>query len=368
MIGFEMKRSKKVAYLISDLGTGGQERQLFYLISNLPAHYDAYVYPMNFNSQDKYVEPLNKLGVTVCELEGDSRFQRLRALHKAILELSPDIIHSYSFHLNFTAWLVSLFTRAKVFGGVRNQLINNRDHSGKFSFYSSLLFPRFRISNHYEYLRGASSAIRKIDKYWTKTFVVHNGIDLGDYKNFFPSDSGIPLKSGSVFRFHSAKRMDLMLQLFSELKKEGIPIQHQHAGSGDDFEKIKQEIHRLNLQDSFELIGEVRDLSEFWRDKHIMFHTADYEGCPNVVLEAMACGKPILSTNCGDVEHIVREGENGWVVPFDNQTKLVNAARKVVSDPGKLKVFGSRSRQLIEGSFSLLAYREKVIGIYEKFI
>jgi len=363
-----MKKSKKVAYLISDLGTGGQERQLFYLLSNLPEHYEAYVYPMNYNSKDKYVESLNKSGVKVCELKGDSKFQKLRALLKAILDLSPEVIHSYSFHLNFTAWLVALFSRAKVFGGVRSQLVNNQKHSSSFSFYTSLLFPRYRISNHFEYLRGASSLIGLIDRYWTKTLVVHNGIDLRDYTDSFPSNLEAPLRSGSVFRFHPAKRMDLLLQLLSELKKKGIAIRHQHAGSGKDIEKIKEEIQRLDLQDTIELIGEVKDLSEFWLDKHIMFHTADYEGCPNVVLEAMACGKPILSTNCGDVEHIVREGENGWIVPIGNQSELVSTALKVFSEQGKLKAYGSQSRQLIEDGFSLLTYREKVIRIYEKFL
>jgi glycosyltransferase involved in cell wall biosynthesis len=77
------------------------------------------------------------------------------------------------------------------------------------------------------------------------------------------------------------------------------------------------------------------------------------EGLPNVVLEAMACGKPIVATTVGGTGEAVRHGENGFLVPPREVAAMQNALEAMLRDRSKISQFGRNSRAIAEKEFSL---------------
>jgi glycosyltransferase involved in cell wall biosynthesis len=362
-----MDKLINVAYVIGDLGTGGQERQLFYLVSNLPSNYNPVVYPMHYNEDDMYFHLLRQAGVKIDRLTGDSRWTKLKSLYRKLKNQKPHILHSFSYHLNFVAWVISFGRGIKVFGGIRSQLLHDCAHSNPFTYYSCLLFPRVKISNNYKYNLGLRGFSKIVDKYYLKTIVIHNGIDVSKFQTNYPEYNGT-LVSSSIFRAHPVKRMDLLLGLIEQLKNNGIKIKHFHAGSGKDLSIYKQLIADRHLEDSIELVGEKKDINTFLKDKHILIHTSDFEGCPNVIMEGMACGKPILTTNCGDVSYFVEQDFNGKVVPLGDLECLVSAAIEIHLNINTLEYLGRNSREIIELNYSLEKYQNKVTQVYKSFL
>ena len=246
---------KKIAFLISDLGTGGQERQLYYLVTTLPSNFIPVVCVMHFEIDDMYFKKLKEKQVEIVKLKGVLKIDKLRCLRSYLKNFNPHYVHSFSFHLNFVAWLVSIGLKAKVLGGIRSQLASNQKYSGRFSFYSSHRLPRLRIANNFGYNEGLRYLPAWIDRFWTKTFIVHNGINLSDFKEEIVSSKDSSLKSASIFRLHPLKRMDLLIDLIDVLKRKGFNIKHYHAGCGSYIDYYQDLIDQKNLNEELILMG-----------------------------------------------------------------------------------------------------------------
>lgn len=77
------------------------------------------------------------------------------------------------------------------------------------------------------------------------------------------------------------------------------------------------------------------------------------EAFPNVVLEAMASGLPVVATNVGSVAELVEEGATGFLVPHDDAAALQRRIRELLLDVNKAKAFGARGRAVVEKSFPI---------------
>ena len=93
--------------------------------------------------------------------------------------------------------------------------------------------------------------------------------------------------------------------------------------------------------------------------------SSDYEGMPNALMEAMASGLPCVSTDCGGggARFLIRDGENGFLVPKGDEEALADAMRKILSDKELADMLGNNARKLQE----TLA-PEKIYGEWEAFI
>ena len=70
----------------------------------------------------------------------------------------------------------------------------------------------------------------------------------------------------------------------------------------------------LGISRAVDFLGAIEDVSTFLRGARFLVHTSESEGCPNVVMEAMACGLPVVAMDAGDIPYLVEEGRTGFVV------------------------------------------------------
>ena len=111
-----------------------------------------------------------------------------------------------------------------------------------------------------------------------------------------------------------------------------------------------------------------------WRDDVInVYHSANIvclpsyrEGISRTLIEAGACGKPLVTTNVPGCKQVVIDGENGFVVPQKNAEELAKALVKLIINPKLRKVMGMRSREIVTKTFSSSIINSQTLALYEK--
>ena len=96
----------------------------------------------------------------------------------------------------------------------------------------------------------------------------------------------------------------------------------------------------------------VADTPPLYRDADIVVLTSDCEGTPNVVLEAMASGLPVVATAVGGVPEVVVEDETGFLCPASSEDLLVDRLLRLIHDESLRKAMGERGREHVESRFS----------------
>jgi len=95
--------------------------------------------------------------------------------------------------------------------------------------------------------------------------------------------------------------------------------------------------------------------------------TSDYEGFPNVILEAMAARLPVLTTPAGDAALIVQHGQTGFVVQPDDAPSLANSIVKLAQSPPLRVEFGEAGRQRVEQEYDHESLADRLFGIFRRF-
>ena len=115
-------------------------------------------------------------------------------------------------------------------------------------------------------------------------------------------------------------------------------------------------------------LGARNDIPQILRDSDVLVLCSDDEGFPNVVVEAMAAGKPVVTTLVGDAPLVVADGETGYVVPFGNEEALVNRTRYLCENTQVRDDMGKAGRRRVENLFSYSSLGGILVAIYEQVL
>lgn len=177
---------------------------------------------------------------------------------------------------------------------------------------------------------------------------IPNGVDLdlfGPPPGARPPEPIIVL---SVGRFAPQKNNAGLLRAAAEVaRKVSRPFRLELVGDGPEGETLRSLVAALGLTERVAFLPwQPRErLVERYRHAHILVLASYEEGMPNVVLEAMACGLPILGTRIGGTEELVTDGDNGLLVPPGDGSALAGALAALVEDDGLRARLGARSRE-----------------------
>lgn len=109
-------------------------------------------------------------------------------------------------------------------------------------------------------------------------------------------------------------------------------------------------------------------LVELYQEAQLFLLSSDEEGLGIVILEAMACGIPVVSTDCGGPSTVVQERETGRLVPKRNPDKLASEAVDLLRAPSLLQEYGQNARDRIVQKFSEEATMNEFLGVYEDLL
>ncbi len=210
----------------------------------------------------------------------------------------------------------------------------------------------YKLFKQYRFIYNVSKEGKKdFDRQFpdleSRSKVLYNSFDLDKIKekSLEPLDkSNYILAVGRLVNEH--KGFDILIDAVKKLKMENIQVKLIIIGDGPDREKIENQIKNNSLEKEVFINGFDENPYKWMNKSKIFILSSNYEGLPTVLIEALACGIPIVSTNCkcGPSE-ILNNGEYGILVPVGNSEALKEGIKKVLLDKKLQKNLKEKSQK-----------------------
>jgi len=169
------------------------------------------------------------------------------------------------------------------------------------------------------------------EKLQQKSRIIMNQVN----ESFFEaSHEGERRGIAAVGRLNHAKNQAMLIRAFSRIADktdEKLLI----YGMGELYEELDALIKELGLEGRVKLMGSTNDVAGAIKGAKLFVMSSDYEGLPNALLEAMALGLPIVSTDCkgGGARMVIKQGENGLLCPVGDDKALAEAMLRLLDEP-----------------------------------
>ncbi|NCB72146.1 MAG: glycosyltransferase family 4 protein [Clostridia bacterium] len=152
----------------------------------------------------------------------------------------------------------------------------------------------------------------------------------------------------TVGKLFPQKNHALLIRSFAQIASEFPEHTLEIYGEGELRNSLQQLIDSLGLQTRIYLKGVRNDIEKVLEQAALFVLSSDYEGVSNALMEAMALGLPVISTDCpcGGSAMLIRHGVNGLLVPVGDEGALVGSMRSMVKDPLYAEALGTEARKI----------------------
>jgi glycosyltransferase involved in cell wall biosynthesis len=118
------------------------------------------------------------------------------------------------------------------------------------------------------------------------------------------------------------------------------------------------------VADRIQFLGYSDNIPRLLADSTFLVHTSDIEGCPNTIMEAMACGRAVVATDAGDTPSLIENERTGFVVRRGDDESLADQMEKLIIDRDLCQTMGRASRARAEKEFSLARLVSDTLDAY----
>ena len=351
-------------FILADLKAGGAQRVILTIVRHL-----------NRQEFEPHLGIINRNGPLIKEIPEnvhihDLKASRVRYALPGILSvchyLKPEIIVSTLGHLN----LLLLAFKSFLPKGSRLVVREANTPSIRLRYTRRPSLYRFLYRRLYPLADGVicNSQYMKndlVDSFFLSTekaLVIPNPVD-SERIDYFLLNSHTPFRPGryhivTVGRLNYQKGFDLLLKVLKKALQKVPELHLSIIGDGSRDRALKDLAGDLKIKDFVTFVGHQDNPFPFMAHADLFISSSRWEGLPNVVLEALACGTPVLAFDCpGGTGEIIRQGENGWLVPS-----------------GDLESMSQKMVEIIEGkkwmelpTDSLLPREYKCQGVVRKY-
>jgi len=207
-----------------------------------------------------------------------------------------------------------------------------------------------------------------------KIFVIPTAANVNDFnKNFSNAYIGNTIRILFLSRLSKDKGLREIGDSINDIveRNKDKKIKFIFAGDGRDKKYIENYIIKLGVEEHVKFMGYVRGnakINLFLQSDIFLFPSYCAEGCPNAVIEAMAAGLPIVSTNVGALEEIIENRVNGILVEKYSVEQIVDAINLLIKNSELRKRIGENNRKKAIEEFSIHLIFQKIEGIYDELL
>jgi len=355
----------RLLYVVGQLGLGGLERQLYYLLASLDCtRYRPAVVVWNLNHNDKYYKEIDALRIPLHGFPPDlSSLSKLRALRALTQQLKPEVIHSYGFYTNFAVAYAAWATRTLAIGSRRSEYNPHKRKRGGVRRLLNAKWPACHVINSTPSGDAADCALSPFTS--RKVIIVRNALDLNRF-SCVSEDSRNRGYVAAIGSLMPVKRWDRLLRLARNMKNAlGEDVRFQIAGDGPLRPALYKLAEELGVSKIVEFRGVVHDIPAFLGGAKFLTHTSESEGCPNVVMEAMACGLPVVAMETGEIPYLVEDGKTGFVVRQEDERMLAERVSCLLSDDELCLRMGTAAREKAKREFTLERLVSETLAAYK---
>lgn len=366
---------KRVLFLITGLGRGGAEAQLTQLALRLRAR-GWEVKVVSIIPPQAYEEMLHAAGIPVISLGVRTKIPTLKPVVRLggeIRRWRPQIIHAHMVHANLLARIVRLLAPVPVLICT----VHSIDEEGRVREYfyrltDSLCDLTTQVSSAglKRYVHQGAVPRHKIQ-------YIPNGIDVSRFRPNDKTRIALREKLGlqgrfvwlAVGRFYPAKDYPTMLRAFAEVSRKSHEAILLVVGEGPLRPAIEGLARDLQVQEKVRFLGVRQDVAELMNVADAYVMSSAWEGMPMVLLEASACGLPIVATNVGGNSEVIVEGETGFLVVPQDPGALTQAMLRIMRLPKTARrQMGQKARAHVKAHFDMERIVDRWEDLYRRLL
>ncbi len=364
------KASPLILYVITDLELGGVPLHLSRLA---PALRDR-----GFRVVVASLAPIGPVGRVLNEHAIEVRscngccgldFRIISKLSEIIEELRPSLIHSLLFHANQAARIAAMlngFPADRIICEIQTVEVERRWHLWVDRFAHRL--SRLTIGNSpsvIEHLHLAAGIP------YDRLRLVRGGIDFDRINGAQPAGrTALGLKDSDriliwVGRLDPVKGLDHLLHALPEILQQ-FELKLMLVGDGPERRRLESLTADLRLQDTVHFLGPRNDVPSLLKTADIFAFPSRTEGLPNALLEAMAAGRPIVTTDVAGCRDLIANEQTGLVVPFGDTHALANAVIRLLENPNLALRLGKNAQLAAAGRWNIQSTWRSYEEIYRQ--
>jgi glycosyltransferase involved in cell wall biosynthesis len=359
----------RVGLVIGQLGYGGAEGQLYELARALAVRHDVVVYCLS-----ERIEPFGRLlqscGIPIRLLpaRGGMDLRRVVGLARALRADRIDVVHAFLYIASAYAYLASLLVPGirlvssarnckEEPSAVRRAIVRRAFRRSDAVICNSAEMARFAA----DYYRARPHTVR----------VVYNGVDA---ERFSPAARARAVAAGdgpvigTVGRIEKQKNLDVFLAAAGCVSARHPGARFEIVGEGTERARLEGVVRERRLADAVRFRGTTRDVPAFLGELDQFWLTSDWEGTPNVVLEAMAAGCPVIATRVGGTPELIEDRRTGILVDAGDAEAICAASLLLAADPAAARRMGLAASTDVHERFSLTAMAAATSAVYESVI
>ncbi|MBI04422.1 MAG: hypothetical protein CMI96_01230 [Pelagibacteraceae bacterium] len=363
----------KILFILGSLGYGGTETQIFNYLLNID--YEKYEPVLIIMSKNKYQYKMEKKlidkGVLLIDLSTkNNAIFKLLNLTRVITKIKPDLLYSAHFYTNVYAGVAGQLFNIPSIGSIRSDYYNDVAQINSLHRILSLKLVTIIIANS-----NAGMKNLKTEYSDARVRLINNFIN-SDVFYFKSKEKSQNIKIITVGRLTNEKRIDRFINIIKKIKDhvgDSTKIVGLVCGSGRESENLKSklsnQIKNIGLNnDELILLGDVDNISDFYRTSDLFLFTSEYEGSPNCVWEAMACGLPVITTNVGNISEIISHKKNGFIVDTFNEKDFIKYSIMLLNDDSLKVQIRNNAISTIKNNFSLSRYNKEIDKLFYELI
>jgi len=369
----------KVTYIAGSLRDGGAERQLLELIRHLDrSRFAPSVILMEDAGVERARECVEQCFVIGIPQGGNSSWLKrglklANGIHRTRMQLrkwKSEVVHAILPGPSILGGIAARLAAVPVVIGSRLSFVSlYRSHNGVVALADRMAFHMAHLN-----LGNSAAVITQMVNPGgcppRKCHTIYCGVDT---HRFRPELSRSWRKQmgwgeqhvvfGMVANFRACKRHTDFVQAAAIVLQQFPDARFVMVGGDYGLrEVVSKQISELGLEQRVRIIDSDPHPEKVFAALDVYVCTSDSEGFSNVLLEAMACGKPVIATNVGGNPEAVVDGETGLLVACKSPRAVADAAEKLIREPGRRLVMGRLGRQRVEQHFSL----ERMVRMHEQ--
>ncbi len=369
-----ISKKKKLMFVIPNLCGGGAERIMSQLLFYFTDIYNVvlvcfnknHVYPIPNNIIEFYLDDCISYPIPAIL----KRLHRISRLRKLIKSERPDVILSFLTNLQ-------LLLATRLFSKINSKIIiaehNTLSYTLKYSRYSlvkkyllKILYKKAdKIITVSEGVKSDLIKTIKYDRFIDKIDIIYNPHNLDLIKERSMEKPNHPwlidkiepilINIGSLTY---QKGQDILLEAFKLINEE-IPSKLIILGQGPLLNELQNLATKLCIRDRVDFAGFQKNPFSYISHSDVFVLSSRWEGFPNVLIEALACGVPVVSTDCpSGPNEVLVNGENGLIVPVENPGELASALIKILEDKSLAKKLSENGKKSVEKYSSLNIFKK----------
>ena len=317
-----LAKKKKIALVVPSLAVGGAQRMIAELVRSLDSsRYNVRVYCFADSDTPSFIEEsIIASGVPVCHLGNFSRlrFREMRVIWKALIQFDPDVVHAHLGGVQASLlWCI-----------VRRKLLVITLHTTMPSALNPFAARVLNLGIGRDIIRlicvsgeTCTQSMRYFDFKAPKLSVIPNGIDLAHYGRCSQSGQTVFINVGTQ---NENKNQTMLFDAFELLRSDGIDCKLILVGDGPKHAELAS---RSAGREDVILPGKVKDVAHWLEKANVYVQCSLREAMPMSILEAIASGLPVISTDVGGIRNVIRPGKEGLLINPASPASLADAMR-----------------------------------------